>query len=142
MFTESDIDNMFRERVAIIERLIIDRLIYVGESFVNAARSSGDYTDQTGNLRSSIGYIIMYDGTVINKNFQQANKGSDKQSGVNEGQKYINELKKLYKKGYVLIVVAGMNYAAAVESKGKDVLTGSSIKAKEQLKKALKLNIR
>jgi hypothetical protein len=37
-----------------------------------------------------------------------------------------------------LIVVAGMDYAAAVESRGKDVLTASSIKAKNELKQAIK----
>jgi hypothetical protein len=31
-----------------------------------------------------------------------------------------------------------MDYAAAVESKGKDVLTSSSIKAKKELRRAFK----
>jgi hypothetical protein len=36
-----------------------------------------------------------------------------------------------------VIVVAGMSYAAAVESKGRDVLTGSSQVAVSSLKKAI-----
>ena len=36
-----------------------------GEKFIEVARRSGSYKDQTGNLRSSIGYIIAKDGEVV-----------------------------------------------------------------------------
>jgi hypothetical protein len=47
-------------------------------------------------------------------------------------------LKSKYLSGYVLIICTGMKYAAAVESKGKDVITGSSLIAKAELNKMLK----
>jgi len=46
------------------------------------------------------------------------------------------ELASKVKRGYVIICVAGMRYAAAVESKGFDVITGSAIQAKEDLRAA------
>lgn len=116
-----------------MDQAIINRLIYVGESFVRNARLNGNYADHTGNLRSSIGYIILKNGRTINQLFEEADKGNDKKSGVKAGARVASELKKRYPNGYVLIVVAGMNYAAAVESKGKDVITGSSKQAEAML---------
>ena len=50
-----------------------------GEKFIEVARRSGSYKDQTGNLRSSIGYIIAKDGEVVTENFKEGDKGTDKQ---------------------------------------------------------------
>jgi hypothetical protein len=137
-FTKADIAKMMKIKLANLEQLIINRLIFIGETFVRNARLNGNYGDVTGNLRSSIGYIILKNGVKIKENFEKSEKGSDKQTGVNKAKSLINELKADFLEGYTLIVVAGMDYAATVESRGKDVLTASSIIAKNDLKKAIK----
>jgi hypothetical protein len=130
--TTADINKMFA-KLERIDKALESRFRYVGESFVKNARNSGDYADRTGNLRSSIGYLLLKDGKVIEAAFEGAQS-----EGKQAGQAYASEVASGYNKGYVLIVVAGMSYAAAVESKGRDVLTGSSQKAKTQLAAALK----
>jgi len=99
-------------------------LMYIGEEFVNNARlkdkSMGGFGDITGNLRSSIGYAILHDGISKKVNLIGKAEGKDK------AKELIAELSKKYNKGFVLIGFAGMEYAAAVESKGYDVITGST----------------
>lgn len=104
---------------------------YLGEQFVNLARSNRTYMDRTGNLRSSIGYIIIYDGRLIDRNFQAGPRGTDRNTGVREAQSFAEELAGRYPTGLILIGVAGMEYAAAVEAKGYDVITGAAPTSQE-----------
>jgi hypothetical protein len=154
-FTKADIARMLADRAARIDQAILNVLIRVGEQFVSDARSVNTYQDDTGNLRSSIGYVVLKDGKQLSENFERkgakrkygGRKGED---GVSEAKKVINEAKSKITSGYALIVVAGMDYAYAVESgrrktstgysfsvRPKDVLTGSSFPAIENLKKNL-----
>ena len=48
-----------------IVELLIKQLSYIGEECIRIARESGSYNDITGNLRSSIGYVILYDGKPV-----------------------------------------------------------------------------
>lgn len=132
-FNSGDIDHGFFEFIKGAEDNIELVLAYVGEQFVNWARTVDSYKDRTGNLRSSIGYLIANDGQVIKESFP-----GDKSGGVSEGRKIAEELAMEEYSGYVLIVVAGMDYAAAVESKGYDVLSGSSPAAERLLKSLMK----
>ena len=103
-------------------RKIFEVLSYVGIESVKYAKQNHEYSDQTGNLTSSIGYAIIHDGSI------------DKASMMHEeSARLVEELAKQYPKGMVLVVVAGMEYAAAVESKGYDVITGSSMYADTEL---------
>lgn len=113
-----------------IEKAIIMRYRLVGLQFVRDARIQADFTDRTGNLRSSIGFILTKDGRVIEEDFN-GNPG-----GQTKGLNYAKSL--TGGKGIALIVVAGMEYAAAVESKGFDVITGSSKIAEGRLNDAFK----
>ena len=61
----SEVEAYLDEQIERIEQLIIYNLSYVGEQCLTEARSTNSYKDQTGNLRSSIGYIIVKDGRVI-----------------------------------------------------------------------------
>jgi hypothetical protein len=49
----------------------------------------------------------------------------------------INELKEKYNKGFVLIVVAGMDYAVYVEALGRNVLSSSKLLAESMSKRLL-----
>jgi hypothetical protein len=119
-----------------IERAIVHRLKYIGEVCVNEARRAGSYQDQTGNLRSSIGYVITCDGKIISKSaFPVVKDGSD---GQKEGKNYAEKLAAGFPRGYCLIVVAGMNYAYYVQRRGKNVLQTSELKAKSEVNKLLR----
>ena len=131
-FSQGDVDRRINRFTVSIEQRIIWTLAMVGEKFVNDARSTRTYKDQTGNLRSSIGYIIARDGNIIQENIE------GKAEGRSQAKKIADEVLRENKKGFVLIVVAGMEYAAAVESKGYDVITGSVPAAKALLKAKIK----
>ena len=131
-FSQGDLDGRIDRFTVSIEQRIIWTLAMVGENFVNDARSIRTYKDQTGNLRSSIGYIIARDGNIIQENIE------GKAEGRSQAKKIADEVLKENRKGFVLIVIAGMEYAAAVESKGYDVITGSVPAAKALLKLKIK----
>lgn len=133
-YTAEQIREILADRVSRLDVAIISNFQYIGEKFVKNARENGNYTDRTGNLRSSIGYVILKNGVQIKENFRTVSGGKD---GLNKAKASAKEAVKAFPKGYVLIVVAGMDYAAAVESKGYDVITSSSTQAKEDLKRAI-----
>ncbi len=133
-FKTEDIKKAIAIRKQRIEDAIQLRLIKVGEQFVANARNKADFTDRTGNLRSSIGYIVMKNAKIIESNFEQRAGGPE---GVEEARKVMEELKQKFPSGFVLIGVAGMDYAAAVESRGFDVITSSAIIAENALKAAI-----
>ena len=57
------------------------------------------------------------------------------QSNINKlNRKQFDTIKAKYPKGLVLIVVAGMNYAAYVEAKGYNVLSSAELMAENILK--------
>lgn len=138
LFTKADIANMIDKAAVNIDKLTIQRLNLIGFNFVKNARLQADFTDRTGNLRSSIGYIILRNGDQVSENFEKSKKGTDKATGEATAKQLAKNIGDKYTSGYALIVVAGMEYAAAVESKGRDVLTGSSIEATKDLQKYFK----
>ena len=99
----------------------IQVLSRVGEKIVNEARLSGNYNDQTGNLRSSIGYVVAQDGLIVRRDYKATKGGED---GVQKGQSLAERAAAEHSKGIVLIVTAGMQYALYVEAMGYDVLFG------------------
>lgn len=134
-FSKADIQKMLAKKKQVIEKVIISRFQRIGETFITNARNNNTYTDQTGNLKSSIGYVILKDGEqIFGSSFEQVKEGI---KGTKAGPKLTDEVSKKYTRGFVLIVVAGMEYALYVEAKGYDVLTASSIAAENDLKKAV-----
>lgn len=141
LWKKSDIRKLFDKLGERAEFLIIDLLQRTGEEFVRIARLEGQYIDHTGNLRSSIGYVIVKDGRIIGKDFKLSDKtGTDKQTGKREGEQLAMDLVRTFSKGYVLIGVAGMKYAAIVEAiENKDVLTRAADKSDDFIKKHSRL---
>lgn len=117
------------------ERLAIRALARTGEECVNRARESNTYTDQTGNLRSSIGYVIVKDGHIIKLGDFNTVKGGDegKMSGVD----FAKQLVSNFPRGLALVVVAGMQYAGYVEAMGLDVISGQELYAERRVKELL-----
>lgn len=121
-----------------IEAAIISQLQYMGEECVNYARSRPaeiGFKDVTGNLRSSMGYTVYNNGNKVVGKFETVGSGLD---GTTEGQRVADKVAKGYKSGFVLVVVAGMNYAVYVESLGRDVLSGAAMLAEKKLPDLLK----
>ncbi len=126
---KAHLDKVLRKE----EAKIIRKLQYAGELCLIEARTNGAYVDDTGNLRSSVGYVVLNNGEVVTKaGFQGTDKGSSK------GNQFIDSLISSRRSGYVLIVVAGMNYASHVEAKGKNVLTSAEQLAINKVPKMLK----
>lgn len=87
--------------------------------------NSPGFFDWTSNLRNSIGYMIVYNGQVLDNDFQS-----------NDGYNFASSLMaRIPSDCYALICVAGMEYASYVEAKGYDVITGGSIVLTRDLKK-------
>lgn len=123
-----------------ITDFIIFRFEQIGEEAVKIARDMGSYHDITGNLRSSIGYMILNDGKVVKRGEPEKFAGSsgDGAKGAAEGQRLLNTLKAKFPWGIVLIICAGMEYAAFVENvKHKDVLTSAEHLAENLMKSLL-----
>ena len=131
----SEINAAIQNETQRVEMLTIRALSYLGELCVIEARNRPkeiSWVDRTGNLRSSVGYIIAKGGKIIKySDFQQVKAGSE---GVDEGKKFAEMLAKQSLSSYVLVVVAGMNYAEYVESmENKDVLASAELYARRNL---------
>ncbi|MCM1166756.1 MAG: hypothetical protein NC401_12190 [Ruminococcus sp.] len=135
---------------------VIKRLQYIGEKCIEIARENGDYNDITGNLRSSIGYVVLHDGVVVTQSVTRPTSvapgeravkrtrkdgteyiakqkiGGDGAQGTKAANELLSRLQSKYPRGCVLIVCAGMEYAAYVENvHGKRVLVDAELKAEQ-----------
>ena len=149
VFKKAGIRNQIKRHMEVVDKAIIYGLTAIGEECLSQARIKGSYKDQTGNLRSSTGYAVLRDGKiVVQSTFERVvpkgdNKTFKKQvlqefDGSQKGRERIEELLPQYPKGYVLIVVAGKEYAGYVMARGYDVLDSAWLKAEEMLPKELK----
>lgn len=127
------IENLIQRKIAALIRMFD----YVGLECVTEARTKRRYIDQSGNLRSSTGYCVLYNGVIIHQGGFEAVKPTATQGPV-AGKELMNNLITQNSTGIVLIVVAGMNYAAYVEAKGLNVLDSSEIMAKKLVRQTLK----
>lgn len=132
----SEIDAFIKKQVERINNALVYNLKYVAERCLNAARETNSYKDQTGNLRSSIGYVLVRDGKIIEQSaFEVVMNGG---SGAKSGIQYAKEVARQFPEGIVLIIVAGMNYAAFVAAKGYDVIDSAETLADKLVPQFLK----
>lgn len=136
-FTKSQIKEAIEMEKMKFHRVVVKELTKAGKEFVKLARgktaSDGGFNDVTRNLRSSIAYAVVYRGKIMDSNY--TNNGTA--TGKAQARQLINEMKRQFSQGYALLCVAGMDYATKVESKGKDVISGSSLIVEEMLRKAI-----
>lgn len=130
---KSEIDDYIVKCTKRMTQAIIYNLKVIGEKVTNRARITAekgrDFTDQTGNLRSSIGYVITVDGKVVmESSFNAVKNGGE---GAEEGRLFAHRLAQQVPKGFCLIVVAGMNYAKYVAARGFDVLDSAELLAEK-----------
>lgn len=114
---------------AAIERtrlIVIDRLTEIGRESVEIARSlpstGKTYHNRTGRLHDSIGFMITENGTPVVENFIS-----------DEGRKCAQALIDR-SEGFVLIIVAGAEYAMDIHVRGYDVLDSAILNAERQFK--------
>ena len=142
--SQKAIDELFAKAAKIIFDRVQYNLNYLGLLCIKRIRDrSGDesWYDQTGNLRSSIGYAIYsYGRKQIESTFDSVLGSSE---GSEKGRKMVADLASKYSDTYALVVVAAMEYADYVEAiDSKDVLASTEIYAKSEgsryLEKAIK----
>lgn len=134
------------EKIKNIETAITYKMASIGESGTNTAKETRGYTDRTSNLVSSTGYVLVKDGKVAKEpSFEQHDPGvvaedtaNVKYDGADQGEQFAKEMAGQMPAGIGIVVVAGMDYAGAVEAKGLNVLAVSELQAKEQVEDYLK----
>lgn len=135
----NSIDSYLKSKTEEHTNKIIRVMKYVGEMTVNEARTNKTYQDRTANLRNSTGYVIVVNGKVISENFKNSASAAAETDldGKKIGRDFAHSLASNYP-DIALIVVAGMNYAAYVESKGFNVITSAEQLAKVKVPMLLK----
>jgi hypothetical protein len=133
-------DDILKELNAIVvkeakrvEKETVKTLSYLGEECVNEARdrsAEDSWYDQSGNLRSSVGYAVAKDGQAVKlSDFKQVKNGSE---GVAVGKQTVLELAER-QSGFALVVTAGMEYADEVEAmENKCVLASAELLARSK----------
>lgn len=142
--SQKAIDELFAKVAKIIFDKVQYNLNYLGLLCIKRIRDrSGDesWYDQTGNLRSSIGYAIYsYGRKQIESAFDSVLGGSE---GSQKGKKMVADLASKYSDTYALVVVAAMEYADYVEAiDSKDVLASTEIYAKSEVNRYLEKAIK
>lgn len=126
-----EIQQYIEEHLVLKVEELINKLSYIGEGALRIAREQGSYTDRTGNLRNSTGYVIAVDGQVTTRaGFDSKNE---------DGAAFAEQLARTTEGKAVLVVCAGMNYATYVSARGYDVLDSAEIEAKVLAEKLLKI---
>lgn len=118
------------ERMDELKNQYLRGLIAAGVQTINYVRDrSGDMSwyDQTGNLRSSTGFVVLDDGVIVfQSGFETVKDGAEGSRIGKEFSELVASRTEQFKQGLVLIVVAGMEYASYVEAMdNKDVLASS-----------------
>lgn len=129
---------------------VVHNLPIIGEKCVNHARNlpslsrddprakfphQPNYIDDTGNLRSSIGYVLIIDGQIVAESSFEAVKNG--KQGSDEGKTFAESLVSNYPDGIALVVVAGMHYAEYVAAKGYDVLDSAELLGEQLVSKLM-----
>lgn len=97
------------------DRKAVEWLSVLGERVVKYAREHGSYTDRTGNLRNSIGYVVVQYGRIVTEDFSI---GSGHGEAKTQARAYALEVaRNLPANKTYLVWVAGMEYAKYVEAK-------------------------
>lgn len=119
----------FQQQVELAMKLLLQEF---GEELVAFAKDTHTYTDRTGNLTNSISYAIVRKKEILYYNEVQREEANA--AALKVAMKMAENLSDAYS----LIVVAGMNYAAFVESRGYNVILPAELKAKQEFTSKVK----
>ncbi len=135
-YTDKQFNSVLEQALKQAEQKYIDGLIDIAKRVVKTAKQNGQYQNRTGNLNSSIGYIVAKGRNILSSSFTKTLNGEKGRSkGFFLAKKLLSDNPG---KNIRMIIVVGEHYASILESKGRDVLTGSSLKAVSDLKELLR----
>lgn len=139
--TKLDFDLIVQKQLKDIDNLVFQQLVELCDERIAIQRakvSPEGYSDQTGQLRSSVGYIICRDGKVRHENFELAPYGTDKAPGLKAGRDLaLSQLR--ISQGWGIVMVAGMEYASWLETNyGRSVLVTATFKLENDIEYILK----
>lgn len=118
---KASLKTLIDRKLAGKQQKLLEGMSYLGEDFVRKAKTSGNYKDRTGNLRSSIGYIVSSKGVI-----EQEGIEGEQQEGVNKARSFARRIARDFPDdAKVLIGFAAMEYARHVENKNYDVISSS-----------------
>jgi hypothetical protein len=129
-FINGEVDAWFDE--------LVQDCRQAAKQFVDRIRAGstteGLWKNRTWNLRSSIGYLLVYNGDIVEEYFPEVGGGTE---GTVEGKAYAEEIALLVndREGIHIVIVAGMEYAIFVEGHNIDVLTHASKRFPKELLK-------
>lgn len=134
---KKQLTNYIAKRGDLIEKALIFNLEFLVTELQNHAKESAEYEDRTSNLKSSIGGVLLKDRKPITyKGF--VNQGTA-DTGDITGLEFINSKIAEMENGYVIVVVAGMEYASYVENEHNlNVLKKTELKMNRELPRMLK----
>lgn len=140
LFSQAEVEAKLREGVNRKIKAITRDLQYAGEEIVTEARAGAktngkDYKTQTGNLRSSIGYALTYQGeTIAIGGFTPIAGTESGEEGANKGREVAAQVaaEESDPDTLMLTVVAGMDYASPLSAKGYDVLDTAELIAQDK----------
>lgn len=137
MFNAAVIQNKSTPKLSLIERKQIERLHYLGEMFAKEARLLPEevgFEDSTGNLVSSIGYMIFNKGVEVHSNYKVVGEGAE---GAQLGKEIARKLGSLSKRSPMIVVTAGLDCAFYLEVKGRVVLHSVESFTQQELPKMM-----
>lgn len=115
------LDDYLNKYAKRAEMALVREMEYLLEEAINHAKLNKGYADQTSNLKGSIGGCVLKDGKIIS--YTGFVKEGKSRKGLLTGYSFMKSLASEVGKGYVILMVAGMEYATYVENfRGKNVL--------------------
>ena len=116
----------------------IDTLEWVGLECLKEMRDpeKRGYKDQTANLRSSTGFLVVANGKIVRSSGfvpeTSQETGNTGTTGAAKGSELAESVvQEVGSNGLALILVAGMNYAVYVERMGKNVIDSAKLLARQ-----------
>ena len=137
-FNENSIRELYKKAGKNAINIVSEALDLALLSAVERARSSPEYLNQTGNLRSSLGYTVFYQGLKVGESYKKfSGPSGDGSEGITKSRNLAENIamKHNSESTMVGVIVAGMEYAIYLEAKGKDVLTGATLILESEFKK-------
>lgn len=99
-----------------IQGEVVDFMDEKAREAVKLQQVKANYRNHTWNLRSSLGYVVTYDGKEKRRYISGMNYGDEAVEAI---KKWLDEVNK---SGTSIVFADGMFYASFVSSKGYDVL--------------------
>ena len=84
------------------------------------------------NLRSALGYVLSFDGKIVDNSAKQVVKQGTE--GAEKGEEYAKQVVRTYPQDVALVVVANVEYAPYVAARGRDVLDSAKLTAEQLIK--------